>query len=43
MAFLGNTVEPLAQTFNVSEESGVFITKVGLFFSSSIDYSSRHD
>ena len=32
--FLGNTVEPLAQTFNVSEESGVFITKVGLFFSS---------
>ena len=25
--------EPLAQTFNVSEPSGVFITKLGLFFS----------
>ena len=32
--FLGSTIEPLAQTFNVSEESGVFITKIGLFFSS---------
>ena len=31
--FLGNTIEPLAQTFNVSEESGVFITKIGLYFS----------
>ena len=31
--FLGSTIEPLAQTFNVSEESGVFITKIGLFFS----------
>ena len=25
--------EPLAQTFHVSEQSGVFITKLGLFFS----------
>ena len=31
--FLTKTIEPLAQTFNVSEESGVFITKIGLYFS----------
>ena len=31
--FITKTIEPLAQTFNVSEESGVFITKIGLFFS----------
>ena len=33
MTQLTAITSPLAQTFNVSEDSGVFITKIGLFFS----------
>ena len=33
MTQLSTSIQPLAQTFNVSENDGVFITKIGLFFS----------
>jgi hypothetical protein len=33
MTQLSTSIQPLAQTFNVSEDDGVFITKIGLFFS----------